>query len=69
MTTCGDQAAGVNGCEAEDAVWVEFTDAAGTELAAVLCHGHAARLRAGEDIWDHDGYAPLPYTVTGWRAS
>lgn len=70
-TACGDDPTGVDGCGDPQAVWVEFTDSGGAEMAAVLCHRHAAGLRAGDDIWDETGwyFDAQPYTVTLWRAS
>lgn len=68
MTTpCGEGPTGVKGCPNPEAVWIDFTDAWGLDLAAILCHDHAARLRAGEDIWDDTWLIPVRNTVTGWR--
>jgi hypothetical protein len=69
MSACGDGPTGVRGCAQPEAVWVEFTDADGLDMAAVLCHEHAARLRAGEAIWDGGEWERLPYAVTSWRSS
>ena len=67
---CGENSTGVNGCAEPGAVWVDFTDRSGVEMAAILCHRHTAALRAGEDIWDEDGwyFDARPYTVTSWRS-
>ena len=66
----GDAGTGVNGCAEPGVVWIEFTDRAGVEMAAILCHRHAVGLRAGEDIWDEAGwyFDVRPYTVTSWRS-
>lgn len=68
---CGvDPAGGPRECDEQIAVYVEYTDVDGCELTSVLCHKHAALLRAGADIFDEAGttWDALPYTVTHWRS-
>lgn len=67
---CGEGPTGVRDCVEPEAVWVDFTDRSGVEMAAIMCHRHVAELRAGEDIWDEAGwyFDARPYAVTGWRS-
>jgi hypothetical protein len=69
--TCGDGATGVNGCTEPEAVYIEFTDRRGLQLASIMCHRHAAGLRAGEDVYEEEGWSfdSRPYTVTCWRST
>lgn len=72
---CGDvdgtNPTGVRGCPDPAAVYIEWTDQGGTDVAAVLCQSHAARLRAGEDIYDDRWVDPsfAVEQVTLWRSA
>jgi hypothetical protein len=52
-------------------VYIEFEGRSRTGLAGVMCHRHAAELRAtGIDPADPDDWADdAPYTVTGYRSN